>query len=171
MTSCLRCQRTDVDIIPGCMESIIHWSNFLECPSFQWFVHTFAGLLILVSQEVMGQIISGLLGAASIKRVVKSMSETWHTHIVMEGVWGFTPECPKDLLCSVPILSVKTLRGNLQRILPTSACPALLVLWPEAPYLNRSTHRFSSHKHNCWFWGSNAWCYIVRNISIFMGLF
>lgn len=120
------------------------------------------GLLILVSQEVMGQIISALLGAVSIKRVVKSMSETWHTHIVMEGVWGFTPECPKDrvrLMCSVPILSVKTLKGNL-RILSTSACPAPLLLWPEAPYSNRSTDIFSNHKNNSWFWSST--CFDVK---------
>lgn len=151
MTSYLRCQRTDVDITSGCMESIIRWSNFLEHRSFQWSVHTFAGflallfgLLILVSQEVMGQIISALLGAVSIKRVVKFMSETWHTHTVLS--WKV-------------FLSVKTLRGNLQRILSTSACPALLVLWLEAPYSNRShTDMFSTHKNNSWFWGRNPWC-------------
>lgn len=143
MTSCLRCRRTDVNITSGCIESIIQRSNFLECCSFQWFVHTFAGLLtlvfgllILISQEVMEQMVSALLGAVSIKRVVKSMSETWHTHIVMEGVWGFTPECPKAgvrLMCSVPILSVNTLKGTLQRILSSMSSSAVVNIQTGAP--------------------------------------
>lgn len=124
----------------------------------------YLGILILISQELMGQMVSALLGAVSFKRVVKSMSETWHTHIVMGDVWDFTPECPKAcvcLMCSVPILSVNDLKGNLQRILSTSACPALLFLWLEAPYLNRNTNIFSSHNSNSWFWSSNT-CFDVK---------